>query len=87
MTKIQSSLLTNIKSCIDSGYTSMKTDETIKAMSIVDHTRWDPSNKEYGMEEIETITKHFEEPLKSKNYVMKSAKEEFVKLKVLQQKR
>jgi hypothetical protein len=83
---VQKNLIGNIKKCIEKRFDSLKKDEVFKAMTIVDHKRWDLDNRNYGMDEIETIASYFEQILQ--NYFnLEIAKIEYQNLKALQTKK
>ncbi|XP_041366721.1 zinc finger protein 862-like [Gigantopelta aegis] len=63
MTHVKTSLVKDIDMCIKDRFDSLKENDVIKSMVFVDHTRWDPTDDNYGISEIDTIAEHFSESL------------------------
>ena len=56
-------------------------------MAIVDHTRWDATDKDYGNSEIHVIASHFQNILDFYKFSEVKARVEFLQLRKLQVKR
>ena len=81
VTSVKSHLVKSIQTCMEQRFSTLVQDDTINSMVIVDHTRWDIGDKDYGMNHIECVSQHFEDVLKLYKYNVREAK--FIQLKKL----
>lgn len=94
--KVKQNLICGIKDCINNRFFSLKTDVWKDMSVLVNHTRLDHTNTDYGIEEIVRLSNHFDHQLKSVSesdksghhtYSIELAKAELLQLKRLQRKR
>ena len=77
VTRIQHKLIPEIKKCVDDSFESLKSDPIIQAMCIVDQNTWDPTDPNYGKNEISTLAQHYNESLAANNFDLEKSKSEW----------
>ena len=77
VTRIQHKLIPEIKKCVDDRFESLKSDPIIQAMRIVDQNTWDPTDPNYGKNEISTLAQHYSESLAANNFDLEKSKSEW----------
>ena len=76
-----SDLVNSVQTCIQQRFSSLLQEKIIGSMVIIDHTRWDMEDKDYGIHQIDCLSDHFRDSLELYDYNVSHAKAEFIKLK------
>ena len=77
VTRIQHKIIPEIKKCVDDRFESLKSDPLIQAMCNVDQNTWDPTDPNYGNNEISTLSQQYSERLAANNFDLEKSKSEW----------
>ncbi|XP_064596785.1 zinc finger protein 862-like [Liolophura sinensis] len=82
--RVKETLIPAISEAIDARFAPFLSEQEIYAsVQIADHRCWDFEEKTFGLDKIQKLSEHFQEPLGYHEYDMKKAQSEFRQLKAV----